>query len=116
MSGRDLLRLKRAGPLAHLYVAGLSRDSQFIRGATSVSIAILLAGCATVQPVPEKVFIRVPAPCIEASQLPAPPVAKSDADLAKLPDFDLVITLATDRLEYRRYSNEAAAVLTACVK
>lgn len=79
-------------------------------------LALMGYGCATTQPLPEKVFIRVTAPCIEASQLPKPPVAKTDAELKDMTDFDLVITLAADRLEYRRHSTEASAVLQACVK
>lgn len=78
--------------------------------------ALLLNGCASTLPSPEKVYIRVPAPCLTADQLPAAPKATTDADLAKMNDYDLVITLAADRLEYRRYSSEAAAVLQACVK
>lgn len=77
---------------------------------------IALQGCVHNQPLPEKVFIRVPAPCLEASELPKPPEAKSDKELSALSDHDLVLGLALDRLEYRRYSNEAQAALVACTK
>ena len=75
----------------------------------------LLSGCAT-QPVPQVVNVPVPAPCLTADQLPKPPQAATDATLSAMTDFDLVINLAADRLEYRRYSTEAAAVLQACTK
>ena len=76
---------------------------------------VLLSGCITTgTPIPIK--IQVPIPCITADQLPAAPKAATDADLAKLDDGDLVLTLAADRIEYRRHSNEASAVLVACTK
>jgi len=65
---------------------------------------------------PQVVKIPVPVPCINPDQLPKPPNAATDATLAAMTDFDLVINLAADRLEYRRYSTEAAAVLQACTK
>jgi len=79
-------------------------------------VAILtFSGCATTS-TPQIVKVPVPQPCITADQLPKPPDAKNDAELTKMDDFDFVITLAADRLEYRRYANEAQAVLQACVK
>ena len=80
-----------------------------------LAMLAMLAGCATTQ-APQIVKVPVPQPCLTADQLPKPPDAKNDAELTKLDDFDLVITLAADRLEYRRYANEAQAVLQACVK
>ena len=74
-----------------------------------------LAGCITTgTPVPIK--IPVPVPCLSRDQLPKPPVAMADAELAKLDDGDLVLNLAADRIEYRRHSNEAGAVMEACIK
>lgn len=81
---------------------------------TLAALQLTLIGCATTQP--QVVKVPVPQPCLTAEQLPTPPDAKNDAELTKLDDFDLVISLAADRLEYRRYSNEAQAVLKACVK
>jgi len=81
----------------------------------AILVCILLAGCAgTPTAIPIK--IAVPTPCLTRDQLPDPAKASSDADLAKLPDGDLILSLAQDRLEYRRYSNEATAVLEACIK
>ena len=81
-----------------------------------ISTAILaLSACAST-PTPTKVNVLVPTPCLTRDQLPASPKASADADLAKLPEGDFVLQLASDRLEYRRHSNEAQAVLEACVK
>ena len=80
-----------------------------------IPIILLLSGCITTgTPIPIK--IPVPIPCVTADQLPAQPKASTDADLAKLDDGDLVLTLAADRIEYRRHSNEASALLIACTK
>ena len=74
---------------------------------------LLVVGCQTT--IPQKVYIPVSQPCLSRDQLPAAPKAATDADLAKLPDGDLVLQLAADRIEYRRHSTEASAVLEACV-
>jgi len=81
----------------------------------AAALILLLAGCAA-NPVPQVVHVEVARPCLTPEDLPAPAVTTPDAELAKLPDFDLVIALATDRLEYRRYSNEAQAALIACTQ
>ncbi len=81
----------------------------------ALSFIFIISGCAST-PTPQIVKVPVPQPCITADQLPKPPDAKNDAELTKMDDFDFVITLAADRLEYRRYANEAQAVLQACVK
>lgn len=75
-----------------------------------------LAGCATNQPLPTIVKVPYALPCLTADQLPKSPYARTDAELAKMSDFDLVINISADRLEYRRYATEASAVLLACVK
>ena len=74
----------------------------------------LLYGCPNDKTgIPIKVLVSVP--CLTRDQLPAKPSAKTDQELAKLDDGALVINLAADRLEYRRFSNEASAVMEACV-
>ena len=78
-------------------------------------MSIFLSGCATT-PTAVPIKIAVPTPCITRDQLPASPKASTDADLAKLPEGDFVLQLAQDRLEYRRYANEAGATLEACIK
>lgn len=79
---------------------------------SAVCISIFLSGCVTTQPV----TIRVPVstPCLTQDQLPAQPAAKSDAELSKMSDSDLILNISADRLEYRRYHGEASALLLAC--
>lgn len=79
----------------------------------SILSFIALSGC---QAAAQKVYINVPQPCLSADQLPAQPVAKTDAELAKMTDSNLILNLAADRLEYRRFSNEAGALLVACAR
>ena len=81
-----------------------------------IILATLLAGCVANQPIPQQVQVEVSRPCLTAEQLPAPPVALTDAELAALNDHDFVLGLAQGRLEYRRYASEASAVLLACVQ
>lgn len=80
-----------------------------------IPIVLLLSGCITTQTaVP--IHVQVPVPCLTQDQLPIPATVTPDADLAKLPDGDLVLTIASERLDLKRYQGEAQAVLTACVK
>jgi PBP1b-binding outer membrane lipoprotein LpoB len=81
----------------------------------AVLLILLLAGCVN-QPIPQVVKVPVPTACVSADQLPKPASAMADAELAKLGDWEFVIQLGVDRLEYRRYSTEASALLIACVK
>ncbi len=76
----------------------------------------LLSGCVTPPTVPEKVYIRVPAPCIEAADLPKSPAFPSDAELAKLDDFALVIAIRSAQIAYRQYVAEMEATMRACVR
>lgn len=76
----------------------------------AVLVCLLLTGCATT--LPQKVYVQVPVTCV--TEMPADAQAKSDQELAKLDDYGFVISLAADRIEYRRYSQEAKAILLAC--
>lgn len=91
-----------------------SRNLASLPMAVAIIGMISLSGCATQSPQVVKVPYAIP--CLTADQLPAAPKAKTDAELAKLDDFQLVINLAADRLEYRRHSNELSAVISACVR
>lgn len=82
----------------------------------AILISILLSACATTQPDPITIKIPVPTPCITPDQVPVSPEIKPDSELAKLPDGQLVLTLAAERLDLKRYHGEASAVLQACVK
>lgn len=92
-------------------------SSEFIRGMTSASLVILaLSGCATTLPDPITIKIPVPTPCVTTSELPSEPQISSNADLANMDDGQLVLTLASERLDLKRYHGEASAILQACVQ
>ncbi len=81
-------------------------------------IALLLAGCASTVPAPvvirEPVEVRVPVlePCISA--VPAAPEFISDADLAALPDYPLVLALHRDRIQRIAFERVLLAALSRC--
>lgn len=77
-----------------------------------VATLLLLSGCVHTQTAPEKVYIQVPVSCVKES--PILPVIATDAELAKMDDWDLVISIATARIALRQYAKEAAAVISAC--
>ena len=78
--------------------------------------AILLTGCASIRDAPKEVFIPVSVPCIEAKDIPAKPQFIADADLAKMSDADLIISLRTEQLAYRGYTPLIESLLQGCVK
>lgn len=79
-------------------------------------LALLLAGCAGLPDAPREVKIPVATPCIEAADLPKPPVFVTDAELLAMPDAAFVIALAADRLERIKYMAVTEALLQACIK
>lgn len=81
-----------------------------------VALALLLAGCAGLPDAPRETLIPVATPCIEAADLPKPPVFVTDAELLALNDAAFVIALAADRLERIKYMAVTEALLTACVR
>lgn len=74
---------------------------------------LLVSGCCTV---PKTVTVRVPlpVPCLEAPL--AGPRYTPDAELVRLPDEDMILAIAADRQELIAWSDEAQAVMKACVK
>lgn len=69
-----------------------------------------LAGCCTSPPPPE----HVPVACIE--RLPERPSVYADAEVAAMPDGQMVRALHADRLAWRAYALELGAVAGACVR
>lgn len=74
----------------------------------------LLAGCVTTAPDAIRISVPVPVPCVKKADLPKPPTIMQDADLAKLDDAKLILTIAAERLDLKRYHGEASALLSAC--
>lgn len=96
-------------------LGSLSRTAHLSPHIAAITL-ILLPGCATTQTVPEKVYIPVSQPCITAADLPKSPAFPSDAELAKLDDFALVIAIRSAQIAYRQYVSELEATLRACTK
>ncbi|MGH6624412.1 MAG: hypothetical protein ACREBN_10585 [Burkholderiaceae bacterium] len=84
-------------------------------------LILSLVGCATppvhvplVAARPVEVRIPVAAPCVRLADLPATPQLAPDAQLAQLPDYELVLTLEQHRRELRAWHARASALLSAC--
>lgn len=79
---------------------------------------LLLAGCNGSPPLPEVRIVKVPVPvgCVNRADLPIAPTIASNQALNALPDDDLVLTIASERLDLLRYSGEQSALLIACVR
>ena len=79
-------------------------------------VIVFLSGCnGTLPPVPKTVDIPIPVPCLTREQVPAKDFLP-DAELAKLDDFQLVISLRTEQLKQRGWIETTSALLEACVK
>jgi len=78
------------------------------------AVILLLAGCSGLPTVPEKVMIPVAVPCID--RVPERPAFLTDAELAALDDYRLVLGLRTDQLTLRGHVAVLEAVLQACVR
>ena len=72
-------------------------------------LALLLSACTTMPTSQVPVAIS----CIPAV-VPQPPQTLSNADLAKLDDRTLVLTIAAERLGLLDYSGQAAVLIAAC--
>lgn len=88
------------------------------RQRTVIAIVALasLTACQSIPDAPTEVRIPVPVACISADQLPKPPAFVTDADLLKMTDGDLILSLATDRRQNQGYRAELLAVIQGCVK
>lgn len=76
-------------------------------------IAILfLSGCASQIKIPETVLVPTPVACVE--KIPEKPKASTDAELKGMTDYELVLTLASERAALVAYSLEASALLDGC--
>ena len=82
----------------------------------AIPLMLIISGCATTQPVPKAIYVKVPIPCIEKDKVPVAPMLRTGAELSKLNDYDLVLAINVQRLEVEQYAKELAAILIACVK
>ena len=82
----------------------------------ALPVLLLLAGCnGSLPPAPTVTLVPVPVPCLTREQVPAKDFLP-DAELAKLDDFQLVISLRTEQLKQRGWIDTTSALLEACVK
>lgn len=79
-------------------------------------IILMLSGCAVQQPIPKTIHLEVRLPCIAADKVPVFPMLRTNAELAKLSDYDLILAINAQRLDVEQYAKEMAAVLIACTK
>ena len=79
-------------------------------------VILSLAGCnGTLPPAPKVTLVPVPVPCLTREQVPVKDFL-SDSELAKLDDFQLVISLRTEQLKQRGWIETTSALLEACIK
>lgn len=78
-------------------------------------IVLLLAGCST-QIVYKEVKVPVPTSCLKEADVPVPVVVVDNQGLLALDDYQLVLTIASERLELLKHTGELRAVLSACLK
>lgn len=76
---------------------------------TSCFIAAILSGCATAP----TASAPTPVACAPKDS-PTVPATTQNAELAKLDDYKLVLTIAADRLSLIDYAGKADAVIQAC--
>jgi hypothetical protein len=76
-----------------------------------VATCVLLAGCNGIK-VPKTVEVPIPVPCIK--ERVERPFFVTDAQLAGMTDYALVLALAADRLERQGYERKLEAVIAGC--
>jgi hypothetical protein len=83
-----------------------------------VAIAALLGlgGCTPMPRVPDVVQVPVPIACIRPGAVPSLPAIASDAELARLDDYDLVRLLAAERAALLAWLTEIVPVLEVCAR
>jgi len=81
-----------------------------------ILILPLLAACSS-QPSVELREVRVPiaVPCLEAREVPTRPEILGNPELQRLDDFQLVLAIASERLDLIAHTDILHAVLGACV-
>jgi hypothetical protein len=82
-------------------------------GLAAALLIVLLTGCETIQPPPQKVSVPVPVSCLP-STMPVRPAIATEAELALLDDYKWTIAIYLDRRSLLDYSAELEAVLSAC--
>ena len=75
-------------------------------------LALVLAGCGSTPPAPQRVEVPVFTPCVKV--VPQRPVYEFDKLPSTAPDGEIVLALARDWLRGRKYEGELEAVIAGC--
>ena len=78
--------------------------------------SIFLTACQSIPDAPKEVRVPIGVPCLSAADVPKSPIFVTDAELLKMTDGDLILSLATDRRQNQGYRAEMEAVIAGCVK
>lgn len=81
-------------------------------GLASLALAAVLAGCGTVPPATQDIYVPVHTPCVKES--PVAPVYEFDKLPLDAPAGEKVLALARDWLRGRKYEGELGAVVAGC--
>jgi len=79
----------------------------------SLAVAVLLSGCGSTPPAPQRVEIPVFTPCVKA--VPQRPAYEFDKLTPVATDGEIVLALARDWSRGRKYDVELEAVIAGCV-
>lgn len=78
-----------------------------------LTVAALLAGCASVPPATQTVYVPVHTPCVK--EVPVVPVYEFDKLPLDAPAGEKVLALAQDWLAGRKYESELHAAIFGCI-
>lgn len=85
----------------------------------AVFLLLLMAGCKTIVrevPVVQEVKVPVVQPCLKFADIPQPAPRRSNVELAKLSDFDLVVALHQERGALIVDTETVRALLRSCAR
>ncbi|OFJ46534.1 hypothetical protein BA896_020970 [Janthinobacterium lividum] len=75
-------------------------------------LVLLLAGCGSAPPVPQRFEVPVFTPCVKV--VPQRPTYEFDQLAPAATDGEIVLALARDWLRGRKYEGELTAVISGC--
>lgn len=78
-----------------------------------IILAVVLAGCGSATPVPQRVEVPVFTPCIKVA--PQRPLYEFDGLTPAATDGEIVLALARDWLRGRKYEGELEAISEGCL-
>ena len=91
----------------------MNQQFAVFRNFASLTVAVLLAGCGTMPPATQTVYVPVHTPCVKDA--PAAPVYEFDKLPLSTPDGKKVMALARDWVQARKYENELGTIIAGCL-